>query len=112
MKNGNRVRLLRHATLIIQIGELKILFDPMLSAKNEMDPVQDCGNDLRIPMVDLPVDKEELSKIVEEADVVVVSHTHRDHWDVAAQHIIEKNKPIICQPVDAEKIRAQGFLNV
>jgi len=112
MGDNDYVRLLRHATLLLKIGALKILVDPMLSSKDEMDPVQNCGNDIRIPMVDLKIDREELSRILTEVDAVVISHMHRDHWDAAAQQLIEKTKLIICQPSDAEKIGAQGFLNV
>ncbi|MEO8771929.1 MAG: MBL fold metallo-hydrolase [Ferruginibacter sp.] len=108
----NNIRLLRHATLLINIGKIKMMVDPMLSAKDEMDPVQNCGNDIRIPMVDLPVDKTALNKMLDEVDAVVITHTHRDHWDLAAQNLINKNKLIFCQPSDAEKIRSQGFLNV
>lgn len=112
MNKTNAVRLLRHATLVMHIGGLNLLVDPMLSAKEALDPVQNCGNDMRIPMVDLPVDKEELRQIIREADAVVVTHLHRDHWDTAAQALIPKDKTILCQPCDAEKLRAQGFSNV
>lgn len=107
-----KIRLLRHATLVIEINDKKLLIDPMLSSKDSLDPVQNCGNDIRIPMVELPVSNEELTKILDEADAVVVTHLHRDHWDVAAQNLINKNKPVFCQPDDNDKIREQGFNNV
>ncbi len=112
MKPENNIRLLRHATLIIHLGKLKILVDPMLSAKDAMDPVQNSANPVRIPMVDLPVDRDELNTILKEVDAVVITHTHRDHWDTAAQNLINKSKLIFCQPSDTEKIKSQGFLNV
>jgi len=112
-KNGtDHIRLLRHATLILQLNGKKFLVDPMLSAKGEMDPIQNCGNDIRIPIVDLPIDSQALAEILKGIDTIVVTHTHRDHWDAAAQKLIDKNKPIFCQPVDVEKIKGQGFLNV
>jgi L-ascorbate metabolism protein UlaG (beta-lactamase superfamily) len=107
-----KIRLLRHATLVVEIDGKKILVDPMLSAKDKLDPVQNCGNDIRIPMVELPVTNSELAQILSEADAVLVTHTHRDHWDIAAQNLIDKDKLIICQPSDEEKIKAQGFKNV
>jgi L-ascorbate metabolism protein UlaG (beta-lactamase superfamily) len=107
-----KIRLLRHATLIIEINDKKLLIDPMLSAKGSLEPVPNCGNDTRIPMVELPVNNEELTKILEEADAIVVTHLHRDHWDVAAQNLINKNKLIFCQPGDQNTISEQGFKNV
>ena len=112
MKVKNTIQLLRHATLYIQIAGLKLLIDPMLSSKEAMDPVQNCGNEKRIPMVDLPITKEDLNTMLKEADAVFVTHTHRDHWDLAAQQSIDKNKPVFCQPADEVKIKEQGFTNV
>ena len=54
-KKNVTIRLLRHATLVIEIDGVKFLIDPMLSAKDAMDPVKNAGNDLRIPLVDIPV---------------------------------------------------------
>jgi len=110
--NQNNILFLRHATLVLQLGKLKILVDPMLSDKDALDPVQNCENNLRIPMVDLPIDKTGMSAVLKEVDAVAVTHLHRDHWDSAAQQWIDKDKLIFCQPDDAEKIRMQGFRNV
>jgi L-ascorbate metabolism protein UlaG (beta-lactamase superfamily) len=112
MKPNNSIRLLRHATLYIEMNSMKLMVDPMLSGKDEMDPVKDCGNDRRIPMTDLPFDREELNNLLAEANAVIVTHTHRDHWDTAAQDLIDKNKPIFCQPPDVSKIMEQGFKHV
>ncbi|MGC4037185.1 MAG: MBL fold metallo-hydrolase [Chitinophagaceae bacterium] len=107
-----KVRLLRHATLVIEINNWHILVDPMFSKKEEMDPVANAGNNNRIPMVDLPVTDNELNEIIAKTDAVLLTHIHRDHWDGAAQHLIPKSKFIICQPADEEKIKAIGFTNV
>jgi L-ascorbate metabolism protein UlaG (beta-lactamase superfamily) len=106
------VQLIRHATLVIQLNNLKLLIDPMLSPKGALDPVQNCGNDIRFPMVNLPVNNNELTRILSETDAVFVTHLHRDHWDIEAQKLIDKNKPVFCQPADEEKIKEQGFTNV
>lgn len=107
-----RFRLLRHATLLVEVGGKKILVDPMLSKKEALDPILNAPNNSRIPMVDLPVSEAELSKILMETDAVLVTHTHRDHWDIAAQQQIPKDKLIICQPADELKLKEQGFTNV
>lgn len=108
----NHVRLIRHATLVMQIGNIKILVDPMLSAKDALDPVQNCGNDTRIPMVDLPFNEGDLEQLLSGIDAVIVTHLHRDHWDVAAQGRIAKEKMIFCQPGDEVKLKEQGFQKV
>lgn len=64
MKNKASIRLLRHATLVIEINHKKLLVDPMLSPKNGLDPVQNCGNEIRFPMVELPVGNSELTHLL------------------------------------------------
>lgn len=107
-----KVRLLRHATLVIEVNGKKILVDPMLSKKDAMDPVANAANITRIPLVDLPLDDHELEELLITTDVVLLTHIHRDHWDVAAQRLIDRNKLILCQPADEVKIKEQGFTNV
>ncbi|MVM35869.1 hypothetical protein GO755_37990 [Spirosoma sp. HMF4905] len=46
------IQLLRHATLVIQLGPNKLLIDPMLSAKGALKPVKNARTSDRIPMVD------------------------------------------------------------
>lgn len=112
MKNKASIRLLRHATLVIEINHKKLLIDPMLSPKNSLDPVQNCGNQTRFPMVELPVGNSVLTHLLDDIDAVVITHLHRDHWDVAAQNLIGKNKLVFCQPNDSREIKEQGFKNV
>ncbi len=112
MKSKNYIQLIRHATLVFQIEGKRILIDPMLSEKEQLDPVKNCGNEKRIPMVPLPFERSSISELLADIDAVIVTHTHRDHWDIEAQHLIPKSKPIFCQPSDEEKIRAQNFQDV
>lgn len=106
------VRLLRHATVAIEVGGVKFLVDPMLSPKDAMDPVKNAGNEIRIPMVDIPLSSTALDALIRDADAVLVTHTHRDHWDAPAQKSIPKDKPMFIQPSDEEAIRKQGFEKV
>ncbi|WP_409516929.1 MBL fold metallo-hydrolase, partial [Escherichia coli] len=65
--------------------------------------------DIRNPMVDLPVDVQTLL----DADAVIVTHTHADHWDQYAVELIAKGKPIYVQnDSDAALLRSQGFTNL
>ena len=104
-----RIHFLRHATLVVEIDELHILVDPMLSRAEAMDPVPNATNQRRIPLVDLPLADVELDYMLDHIDAVLVTHTHRDHWDDRAVELLPKHVPIICQPEDAAKIAQAGF---
>jgi hypothetical protein len=47
-----QIQLIRHATLVVTLGDLKLLVDPMLSAAGAMDPVANAANQRRIPLMD------------------------------------------------------------
>lgn len=106
------IRLLRHATLLITVNGKKIMVDPMLSKKEALDPVANAATNNRIPLVDLPLNDEELKQLLAQTDAVLITHTHRDHWDVAAQQLIAKHTTLFCQPSDTLKLKEQGFTNV
>jgi L-ascorbate metabolism protein UlaG (beta-lactamase superfamily) len=84
----------------------------MLSGKHEMDAVGNAPSTERIPIVPLPFSESDLNEKLQNIDALIVTHTHRDHWDSKAQSIINKELPLICQPPDAEKFKQQGFTNV
>lgn len=111
-RTSMKIRLLRNATLILEIGTYKFLVDPMLGDKDSMPPIEMASNNIRIPMVNLPISHQELHNLVNEVDAIIITHTHRDHWDQAAQEMIPKNKLLIGQPEDEAKFREQGFSNV
>ena len=104
-----KVRLIRHATLVLEYAGKTILFDPMLSDKDAMTPIDNSPNQRPNPLVEMPVAAAQLARM---ADVVLVSHTHRDHWDDAAARVLDKSKPLFGQPEDQEKFKSQGFQHV
>lgn len=104
-----QIRLLRHATLLIEIAGRRLLVDPMLSDVGAMDPVANATNETRIPMLPLPVSVEE---ILTGVDAVLITHLHRDHFDEAAANLLPKTLPVLCQPVDAQKLTERGFQTV
>ena len=104
-----RLRLLRHATLIVEFAGRKLLVDPMLSAPGAMPAIDNSPNPRPNPLVPLPATLQEL---VQDLDAVLVTHTHRDHWDEAAAQQLPKNVPLLCQPEDEPKLRGQGFTRV
>lgn len=103
------IHFLRHATLIVHLNSHKILVDPMLSRAEAMDPVGNAANVHRIPMVELPVDDAALTSLLASLDAILVTHTHRDHWDERAVQLLRKDIPLFCQPEDTEKFTAAGF---
>ncbi len=108
-KASFRFQLWRHATLFIEVNKLNILVDPMLSAKEAMNPIQNAGNSFRIPMVDLPFNEEALKKKLMTVNAILLTHLHADHWDAKARELLNKEMPIICQPTDIERLKQQGF---
>ncbi len=104
-----KLTLLRHATLLLEYAGLRLLIDPMLSPAGALDPVANAGNDRRIPLVELPLNLAELDALLASLDGVLVTHTHRDHWDAAAQRLLRKDMAVLCQPEDEAKLRDTGF---
>jgi len=103
-----KVQLLRHATLLITINGKKILVDPMLGAAGVMPPIANSPNNLRNPLVELSIQLD----FEQDIDGVLLTHTHRDHFDDGAAEQLPLNKPILCQPEDEAKLKNLGFLNV
>ncbi len=106
-----RLRLLRHATLLLDVAGRRILVDPMLADPGAAPPVANTPNARRNPLVPLPVDPAE---VVVGLDAVVVSHLHRDHLDPAAVELLTAGPPVpvLCQPEDAATLRERGFADV
>ena len=107
-----KINFIRHATFLLHVNGKQYLFDQMLGKKNAMDPVANAANTIRNPMVELPMSDDDLSRMLKSIDGVIVTHTHRDHWDARAVELLSKETLILCQPSDEEKIKSQGFTNV
>jgi L-ascorbate metabolism protein UlaG (beta-lactamase superfamily) len=101
-----KLQLIRNATLRLEYAGLDILIDPMLGPKHSFEAFADIEKN---PTVDLPLPMEQ---VLRDIDLVIISHLHQDHFDAAAQEVLNKDLPILCQPGDAEKIEAYGFENV
>lgn len=112
MSDTNFLQLWRHATIFLQLNGRRILVDPMLSPAEAMAPIEHSGNDQHIPMVPLPFDDVERDAQLRTLHAIIVTHLHRDHWDIAAQAMLPVDKPLFCQPPDAETLRQQGFRQV
>lgn len=106
------IQLIRHATLLITYADRRLLVDPMLSPEGALDPIRNATPEARIPMRPLPLEGEELDALLDGVDAVLVTHTHQDHWDVAATRLISHDRTVFCQPPDQEAIAGAGFADV
>ena len=107
-----RIHLIRHATFVFEVGDLRVLVDPMLGEAGTAPAIQNTPNQRPNPLVDLPFGAEGLSDLVENTDAVLVTHTHNDHWDGRARELIPKDTPVLCQRHDEETFSGAGFANV
>jgi L-ascorbate metabolism protein UlaG (beta-lactamase superfamily) len=103
------LRLIRNATLRLELGGLQLLVDPMLDPAGARPPVEDTENDRRNPLVELP---EPAEVVVAGIDAVLVTHMHRDHFDGLAAELLPRDVPVLCQPEDAERLRGHDFGDV
>lgn len=101
---------IRNATVKIGYGATTFLVDPLLAPKGSYAGIPGTPNShLRNPLVELPIPAAEVMK----ADAVIVTHTHKDHWDDEARRSLPRTMPIFAQnDEDAESIRKQGFQDV
>ncbi|WP_235042127.1 MBL fold metallo-hydrolase [Vreelandella profundi] len=102
---------IRNATVKVTYGDTTFLIDPMLADKGTYPGFENTyRSELRNPLVELPMPAED---VINGIDAVIVTHTHLDHWDDAAQELLPKDIPLFAQnAADAELIRSQGFTDV
>lgn len=99
------VQLIRNATLVIEYNGKKILVDPMFSPKGAIDSWAGIQKN---PTVEL---KMPIEKIVKDVDLVIVSHSHEDHFDKFASQNLEKSIDLIIQPADKDFFKKENFTN-
>jgi L-ascorbate metabolism protein UlaG (beta-lactamase superfamily) len=104
-----RLRLIRHATLQVNVADRRLVVDPMLDPAGARPPVEGTPNPVRNPLVELP---EPAEVVVAGLDAVLVTHMHQDHFDATAAELLPKELPVLCQPEDAERLRGHGFADV
>jgi L-ascorbate metabolism protein UlaG (beta-lactamase superfamily) len=98
-----RLTLVRHATLILELGGRRILVEPMLDPAGARPPVEDSPSPRPNPLVPLPVPAED---VVASLDAVIVTHLHRDHFDDTGARLVPRDVPVFCQPEDEERLRS------
>jgi L-ascorbate metabolism protein UlaG (beta-lactamase superfamily) len=104
-----QIQLIRHATHLITYKGKTILLDPMFSEQGTLAPVPNAPNQhLNNPLTSLPVNLERLIDI----NAIIVTHSHRDHFDDHAISTLPKNLPLFCQPADEQLMKDKGFKDV
>lgn len=106
-----RLEQIRSATVKITYADTTFLIDPMLARKGTYPGFEGTyRSELRNPLVELPMPAQD---VIAGVDAVIVTHTHLDHWDTAAQQMLPKDLPLFVQnESDARIIRKQGFRDV
>lgn len=97
------IQLVRNATLLIEYGGKKILVDPMLSPKGA---IESWAGIERNPTIELKMPVEDILKDV---DLVIVTHTHEDHFDSVASKALDKSVELMIQPADKDFFQKEGF---
>lgn len=80
-----KIRQIRNATLVLDIGDARILVDPWLSVE--------ATTVFPGPTVSLVVPMEEIVNV----DAVILTHLHPDHWDPTAIENLSSEIPIFTQ---------------
>ncbi len=104
-----KLRLVRHATLLLEYNGQRFLVDPMLDELGARRAIENSPNPRNNPLVGLPL---AVNEIIGGVTAVLVTHTHSDHWDATAARVLPKAIPLFGQPEDEAKFRSQGFTNV
>lgn len=100
-----KIRLIRNATLRVELAGVKLLVDPMLDPAGARPPIADTEPELPNPLVDLP---EPADALLAGVDAVLVTHLHADHFDTTAAAAIGDRLPVYCQPEDVEALHEMG----
>jgi L-ascorbate metabolism protein UlaG (beta-lactamase superfamily) len=98
------VRLVRHATLVVQMAGVRLIVDPMLGPAGSKPPIPDTANPVANPLVELPIS---IDSAVAGVQAVLISHLHPDHIDVEALQALAGDLPVLCQPNDAPLLARQ-----
>jgi L-ascorbate metabolism protein UlaG (beta-lactamase superfamily) len=100
--------LIRHATLQIELAGQQLLVDPMLANPGTFNSLTFGASAERNPTVALPCPVETLLQ----PDLILVTHSHFDHFDSVAITCLPKQLPLICQPTDQANFQRAGFTRV
>lgn len=104
-----RLTLLRHATLLLEVGGRRLMIDPMLDPAEARAPVRGTPQERPNPLVPLPVTPDAAASGVE---AVLLTHTHVDHLDATGVTALAGSATWFCQPEDIGDLTAIGIADV
>jgi L-ascorbate metabolism protein UlaG (beta-lactamase superfamily) len=104
-----KITLVRHATLLVELDGLRLLVDPMLGAAGTSPPIENTPNQLRNPLVELPLPA---ADVVAGIDGCIITHLHADHLDATAMELLPDDLPVLTQPESLERLQDHGFTDV
>ncbi len=105
------IQQIRNATLVVHYAGKKFLIDPFLAEKGTYSPFPNSiRQEQQNPLTKLPFS---IDEIVGQADAVILTHLHLDHYDDAAKNALPKDiKMFVQNEEDASSVRSDGFRNV
>jgi L-ascorbate metabolism protein UlaG (beta-lactamase superfamily) len=103
-----KLRLIRHATLQVELAGQHILVDPLLSEPGTYPSLTFGTTAERNPTAPLPCSIDTLLQ----PDILLATHSHFDHFDSVAKTRLPKHLPLICQPADRAGFLRNGFKRV
>ena len=98
-----QIQLIRNATFRLTYAGHQLLTDPFLAKKHSIRSFAEVSPN---PLVDLPCTPEE---VIDQIEMVVVSHLHIDHFDPLTEELLPKDIPLFCQPGDETQLAEKGF---
>lgn len=99
---------IRNATLLLTVGQRRILVDPMLSEPGTQPGFRLVGGERRRnPLVPLPPGAQQA---MDQADCVLITHEHPDHLDKpAVEWIKSRDLPVWASSIDAPNLKRKGL---
>ncbi len=94
---ADRIVFLGHATVLIELEGVRLLFDPLLR-----------GRVLHLRRQVPPVDE----RVFAGPDAVLISHSHHDHLDLASLRRLGRDAPLIVPSGAGAWLASKGFTNV
>ena len=100
-----KVRLIRNATITVELAGVRLLIDPMFDDRGGSP----AGRRHR-PGAPQPARRPARASqaLLAGIDAILLTHLHADHLDATAAAAVADRLPVLCQPEDVEALRDMG----